>query len=366
MKHILMVDDSTTNLKSAAEVLQPYYQLSMAKSGKQALQFLKKNIPDLILLDLMMPEMDGYSVMEQIKLNPLTAGIPIIFLTADVEQASERKGLQMGAMDFITKPFKAEAMLGRIEKVLQMEDMRKNLLGETKEEALSGLRLGETEEKRDYTDEEVWEAVHKVDHTMLKAYATWEDIRKLCEEAMEYQTASVCVPPSYIARIRETYGDRLKICTVIGFPLGYATTAVKVFETEDAVKNGADEIDMVINIGDVKNGSYDSVEQEIRAVRAACQGKILKVIIETCYLTEEEKIRLCRIVTKAGADYIKTSTGFGTAGAKEEDIILFKENIGKDVKIKAAGGIRTKESLMMFAELGCDRIGASATADFVK
>lgn len=366
MKHILMVDDSTTNLKSAAEVLQPYYQLSMAKSGKQALQFLKKNIPDLILLDLMMPEMDGYSVMERIKLNPLTARIPIIFLTADAEQASERKGLQMGAMDFITKPFKEEAMLGRIEKVLQMEDMRKNLLGESEEELLPGLRSGEIEGKREYTEEEVWEAVHKIDHTMLKAYATWADIRKLCEEAIEYQTASVCVPPSYIARIRETYGDRLKICTVIGFPLGYATTAVKVFETEDAVKNGADEIDMVINIGDVKNGSYDSVEQEIRAVRVACQEKILKVIIETCYLTEEEKIRLCQVVTKAGADYIKTSTGFGTAGANEEDIILFKNNIGKEVKIKAAGGIRTKESLMAFAELGCARIGASATADFIK
>lgn len=366
MKHILMVDDSTTNLKSAAEVLQPYYQLSMAKSGRQAMQFLKKSIPDLILLDLMMPEMDGYSVMEQIKLNPLTAGIPIIFLTADSEQASERKGLQMGAMDFITKPFKAEAMLGRIEKVLQMEDMRKNLLGEAEEELRQGQPAGETEGKQSYTDEEVWEAVHKIDHTMLKAYATWEDIEKLCKEAIEYQTASVCVPPSYIARIRETYGDQLKICTVIGFPLGYATTAVKVFETEDAVKNGADEIDMVINIGDVKNSRYDLVEREISAVRAACQGKILKVIVETCYLTEEEKLRLCQIVTKTGADYIKSSTGFGTAGAKEEDIILFKDNIGKDVKIKAAGGIRTKESLMMFAELGCDRIGASATADFVK
>ncbi len=366
MKHILMVDDSTTNLKSAAEVLQPYYQLSMAKSGKQALQFLKRSIPDLILLDLMMPEMDGYAVMEQIKLNPLTAKIPIIFLTADTEQASERKGLQMGAMDFITKPFKTEAMLGRIEKVLQMEDMRRNLLVEAKEEPLPGLFAKEIAAKREYTDAEVREAVHKIDHTMLKAYAAWEDIEKLCQEAIEYQTASVCVPPSYVARIRSTYGDKLKLCTVIGFPLGYATTAVKVFETEDAVKNGADEIDMVIDIGDVKNGSYDSVEQEIRAVRAACRGKILKVIVETCYLTEEEKIRLCRIVTEAGADFIKTSTGFGTAGEKEEDIVLFREHIGHDVKIKAAGGIRTKESLMSFAELGCDRIGASATASFIK
>lgn len=366
MKHILMVDDNTTNLKSAAEVLQPYYQLSMAKSGKQALQFLKKNTPDLILLDLMMPEMDGYAVMEQIKLNPLTAGIPIIFLTADVEQASERKGLQMGAMDFITKPFKADAMLGRIEKVLQMEDMRKNLLDGTAEGAFTAVSPDMAEAPRKYTQEEVRAAVHKIDHTLLKAYAAWEDIRKLCDEAVEYRTASVCVPPSYISRIRETYGSKLKICTVIGFPLGYTTTAVKVFETEDAVKNGADEIDMVINIGEVKNGNDDFVEQEIKAVRSVCQGKILKVIIETCYLTEEEKIRLCRIVTEAGADFIKTSTGFGTAGAKEEDIVLFQKHIGENVKIKAAGGIRTKESLMAFADLGCDRIGASATANFVK
>lgn len=366
MKHILMVDDNTTNLKSAAEVLQPYYQLSMAKSGKQALQFLKKNTPDLILLDLMMPEMDGYSVMEQIKLNPLTAGIPIIFLTADAEQASERRGLQMGAMDFITKPFKPEVMLGRIEKILQMEDMRKNLLGASGEEPLTESLSDAVEADRNYTQEEVWVAVRKVDHTLLKAYATWEDIRKLCGEAVEYQTASVCVPPSYISRIRDTYGSKLRICTVIGFPLGYATTAVKVFETEDAVRNGADEIDMVINIGEVKNGNYDFVEQEIKAIRSACHGKILKVIIETCYLTEEEKISLCRIVTEAGADFIKTSTGFGTAGAKEEDIVLFQNHIGANVKIKAAGGIRTKESLMAFAGLGCDRIGASATADFIK
>lgn len=216
----------------------------------------------------------------------------------------------------------------------------------------------------DKKTESIQEMLHRIDHTMLKAFASWEDIEKLCEEAIRYQTASVCVPPSYIARIKDTYGTELKICTVIGFPLGYSTTAVKVFETEDAVKNGADEIDMVINIGDVKNGAFDLVEQEIRAVRESCSGKVLKVIIETCYLTEEEKIRMCGIVTAAGADYIKTSTGFGTAGATEEDILLMKENIGAGVKIKAAGGIRTGEALERFVELGCDRVGASATANF--
>lgn len=361
MKHILMVDDVTTNLKSAAEVLQPYYQLSMAKSGKQALQFLKKNVPDLILLDLMMPDMDGYETMEQIKLNPMTANIPIIFLTADTEQTSETKGLKMGAMDYITKPFEADVMLGRIEKVLMMEDMRKNLLmdfyGDKEENSKEAPKMEAVVSQ---------EVIHKIDHTMLKAFASWGDIKILCKEAIQYGTASVCVPPSYIARIKEEYGSSLKICTVIGFPLGYSTTEVKVFETEDAVKNGADEIDMVINIGDVKNGAYNHVEQEIKAVRQACAGKILKVIVETCYLTEEEKIRLCKIVTDAGADYIKTSTGFGTAGATEEDIILFREHIGPDVKIKAAGGIRTKEAVNTFAAMGCDRIGASATAEFVK
>ena len=173
-----------------------------------------------------------------------------------------------------------------------------------------------------------------------------------------HKTASVCILPSYVKLAKEKFPS-LNVCTVIGFPLGYSTTAVKVFETEDAVKNGADEIDMVINIGDVKNGSFDKVTEEISAVRKAAEGKILKVIIETCYLTEEEKIRLCKCVTDGGADYIKTSTGFGTAGAQKEDIVLFKNNIGKDVKIKAAGGIRTKEAMEEFIELGCDRIGTS-------
>ena len=202
------------------------------------------------------------------------------------------------------------------------------------------------------------EILKHIDHTLLKAVSDEKGILEICKEAVEHKTASVCIPPSYVKLAKEKFPS-LNVCTVIGFPLGYSTTAVKVFETEDAVKNGADEIDMVINIGDVKNGSFDKVTEEISAVRKAAEGKILKVIIETCYLTEEEKIRLCKCVTDGGADYIKTSTGFGTAGAQKEDIVLFKNNIGKDVKIKAAGGIRTKEAMEEFIELGCDRIGTS-------
>ena len=202
------------------------------------------------------------------------------------------------------------------------------------------------------------EILKHIDHTLLKAVSDEKGILDICKEAVEHKTASVCIPPSYVKLAKEKYPS-LNVCTVIGFPLGYSTTAVKVFETEDAVKTGADEIDMVINIGDVKNGSFDKVTEEISAVRKAAEGKILKVIIETCYLTEEEKIRLCKCVTDGGADYIKTSTGFGTAGAQKEDIVLFKNNIGKDVKIKAAGGIRTKEAMEEFIELGCDRIGTS-------
>ncbi len=210
------------------------------------------------------------------------------------------------------------------------------------------------------------EMISKIDHTQLKAFATWDDIRELCEEAIRYKTASVCIPPCYVAQVHKEYGDRLKVCTVIGFPLGYSTTVTKVFETTDAVKNGADEIDMVINIGRMKNGEKDAVLEEIRAIRAACKGHTLKVIVETCYLSEKEKIELCRMVTESGADYIKTSTGFGTAGATPEDVKLFKENIGEGVKIKAAGGIRTKEALREFVELGCDRVGASATKNFAE
>jgi deoxyribose-phosphate aldolase len=200
----------------------------------------------------------------------------------------------------------------------------------------------------------------RIDHTVLKAVTEWKDIQKLCDEALKYNTASVCVPPSYIERIRIEYGDKINICTVIGFPLGYNTTEAKVFEAKQAIADGANEIDMVVNLGDVKNGDFDKITEEIKLLKKVAGNKILKVIIETCYLTEEEKIKLCGCVTKAGADYIKTSTGFGTAGAKIEDIELFKKHIGKDVKIKAAGGVKTKEDLEMFINAGCDRIGTSS------
>ena len=203
------------------------------------------------------------------------------------------------------------------------------------------------------------EMLGRVDHTQLKAYATWEDIARLCEEAVAYGTASVCVPPCFVRRIHETYGDKVNICTVVGFPLGYSVTAAKVAEVEQALADGCQEIDMVVNIGDVKNGDFDKVEQEIRTLKAACGKHILKVIIETCYLTREEKIAMCRAVTNAGADYIKTSTGFGTGGATREDVELCAQYIGPDVKIKAAGGVSTLEDLEMFIGLGCDRVGTS-------
>ena len=187
------------------------------------------------------------------------------------------------------------------------------------------------------------EILSHVDHTLLKAFATWEDIQKLCEEAMEYHTASVCVPPSYIKRIHDTYGEKINICTVVGFPLGYSTTKAKVAETVQAIEDGASEVDMVINIADVKNGDFDKVTEEIRSLKQVAGDKILKVIIETCYLTEEEKIAMCKAVTEAGADYIKTSTGFGTGGATMEDILLFKKFIGPHVKMKAAGGVKSVE-----------------------
>lgn len=204
------------------------------------------------------------------------------------------------------------------------------------------------------------EMLSHVDHTQLKPFAVWEDIKKLCEEAILYQTASVCVPPAYIKRIADTYGDQVNICTVVGFPLGYSVTAAKVTETEAALKDGANEIDMVVNISDVKNHLFDQVEAEIRALKEVCGDHILKVIIETCFLTEEEKIAMCRAVTNAGADYIKTSTGFGTGGATMEDVLLMKEHIGPNVRIKAAGGVKTKEDLEAFLEAGCDRIGTSS------
>ncbi len=210
------------------------------------------------------------------------------------------------------------------------------------------------------------EILKRVDHTQLQAYATWEDIVKLCDEAVTYGTASVCVPPAYIKRIHDTYGDKLNICTVVGFPLGYSVTEAKAAETRRAIEDGANEIDMVINISHVKNGMYDAVEEEIRTLKEICKDHILKVIIETCYLTEDEKIAMCRAVTNAGADYIKTSTGFGTGGATLEDVRLFKQHIGSHVKIKAAGGISTVEDLEAFVQEGCDRIGTSRAVGLLK
>ena len=212
----------------------------------------------------------------------------------------------------------------------------------------------------------VEEILRHVDHTLLSQTATWEEIRKLCDEAIEYQTASVCIPPSYVQQAKEYVGSRMAVCTVIGFPNGYHTTAVKAAETADAVKNGADEVDMVIDLGWVKDGRYDLAEEEIRAVKKAAGGRILKVIIETCFLTEEEKIKLCGTVTRAGADYIKTSTGFGGAGATFDDIRLFAEHVGSGVKIKAAGGISTMEDAERFLELGADRLGTSRIVKLAK
>ena len=198
-----------------------------------------------------------------------------------------------------------------------------------------------------------------VDHTLLAATATWGDIDKLCNEAIKYKTASVCIPPCYVKRIRAVH-QSLNICTVVGFPLGYDIIAAKAVTAQTSVTEGADEIDMVINLTDVKNGEFAIVETEIKVLKQIIGQKILKVIIETCYLTEEEKIAMCKIVTDSGADYIKTSTGFGTAGATIEDIELFKAHVGPDVKIKAAGGIRTREDLVAFLEAGCSRIGTSS------
>lgn len=204
-----------------------------------------------------------------------------------------------------------------------------------------------------------------IDHTLLKAVSTWSDIQKLCDEAIIYQTASVCVPPSYVARIHQAYGDRVNICTVIGFPLGYSTTETKAAEIKQAISDGANEVDMVVNLGDVKNGDFDRVTAEIAALKKAAGNKILKVIIETCYLTEEEKIALCKCVTEGGADYIKTSTGFGTGGATEADVRLFKKHIGPNVKIKAAGGVKTKPDLERFLSAGCERIGTSSAVSIL-
>ena len=206
----------------------------------------------------------------------------------------------------------------------------------------------------------------KVDHTLLAQTATWEEIRQICNDGMRYETASVCIPPSYVEQAKNYVGDRLKICTVIGFPNGYNTTAVKEFETKDALKKGADEIDMVINLGWVKDGRFDLVEKEIRTLKDACGGNVLKVIIETCLLTEEEKVKMCKVVTNSGADFIKTSTGFSTSGATFADVALFKEHVGPQVKIKAAGGISSFADAEKFVELGADRLGTSRLVKIMK
>ena len=206
----------------------------------------------------------------------------------------------------------------------------------------------------------------KTDHTLLNQTATWKEIQQICEDALAYGTASVCIPPSYVKQAREYMGDRMEICTVIGFPNGYNTTAVKEFEIRDAVANGAGELDMVINLGWVKDSRFDLVEEEIRILKKACQGRILKVIVETCLLTEEEKQKLCETVTSAGADFIKTSTGFSTAGATFADVKLLAEHIGPEVKIKAAGGISSFADAQEYLRLGADRLGTSRIIKLAK
>lgn len=199
----------------------------------------------------------------------------------------------------------------------------------------------------------------KCDHTLLKQESTWEQIKAICDDGLHFHCASVCIPPSYVKRAGEYVGNRLKLCTVIGFPNGYSTTAVKVFETEDAVRSGADEIDMVVNIGWVKDQLWDDILAELKAVKAACQGRILKVIIETCLLTEEEKIKLCELVSQSGADFIKTSTGFSTGGATREDVALLRKHVAPTVKVKAAGGIASMKDAEDMIALGADRLGTS-------
>ncbi len=213
---------------------------------------------------------------------------------------------------------------------------------------------------------ELSDILSKVDHTMLAQASTWADIKTLCDDGIKYGCASVCIPPSFVKKAKEQVGDKIKICTVIGFPNGYVTTAVKCFETAEAVKNGADEIDMVINIGALKEKDYDFVLNEIKAVRENCKGKILKVIIETCLLTEEEKIKMCEIVSDSGADFIKTSTGFSTGGATREDIELFASHIKPHLKIKAAGGISSLKDAEDMLKLGASRLGTSRIVKIVK
>lgn len=219
--------------------------------------------------------------------------------------------------------------------------------------------------KRGFTMD-IKEILAHVDHTLLSQTATWEEIKQICDDGIRYGTASVCIPPSFVKRAKEYAGEKLTICTVIGFPNGYNTTEVKAFETAEAIRNGADEIDMVINIGDLKDGNDKAVRGEIARLKGICGSRILKVIIETCLLTEEEKIRMCRIVTEAGADFIKTSTGFSKAGATREDITLFRAHIGENVSMKAAGGIRSLQDAEDYIALGCARLGTSAIVKIVK
>ena len=210
------------------------------------------------------------------------------------------------------------------------------------------------------------EILKHVDHTILTTTATWAQVKALCDEGMRYETASVCIPASFVKRAANYVDGKLKLCTVIGFPNGYSTTAVKVFETEDAIRNGADEIDMVINLGMVKDGNWDGVLDEIRAIKGSCKGRVLKVIVEACQLTQEEKLEACRVVSQAGADFIKTSTGFSTGGATQLDVALFRANVAPNVRVKAAGGIRTWEDARAFLDLGADRLGTSALVSLAK
>ncbi|MBQ9846948.1 MAG: deoxyribose-phosphate aldolase [Clostridia bacterium] len=210
------------------------------------------------------------------------------------------------------------------------------------------------------------EILSRVDHTLLTQGATWDEIKAICDDGMKYKTASVCIPASYVKAAKEYVGDGLKICTVIGFPNGYSTTETKCFETDDAIKNGADEIDMVINIGWLKDKRYDDILNEIKAIKSVCGERVLKVIIETCLLTDDEKKKMCEIVSVSGADYIKTSTGFSTGGATKEDIALFAANVSKSVKIKAAGGISSIADAENFINLGADRLGTSRIVKAVK
>jgi len=213
---------------------------------------------------------------------------------------------------------------------------------------------------------ELSEILAKCDHTLLAQTATWADIKAICDDGMKYKTASVCIPASFVAQAKRYVGDKLAICTVIGFPNGYATTNAKCYMADDAVTNGADEVDMVINIGWAKEGRWEDLTNEIRLIKAHCRGKILKVIIETCLLTDEEKIAMCKVVTDAGADYIKTSTGFSTAGATFQDVELFAKHVGPNVKIKAAGGISSLEDAEKFIQLGADRLGTSRIVKIAK